>query len=253
MLGLISIVFLLKKDLLKSTLFFTTSILFKPSLVVFLPIMSIIWVLQKHQIKDWAISFLASSSLIILVSFWFHSRLDFPIWLINLYSQKILPGEIGYLTANAFNLWYLINPGKVLDSTKFLGIQARIIGYLLWSAVVLIVLIKSKKELTKEKKIFMLLAISSLSAFLFFTRIHERYLYPFFPITTILIGFMPEMITAYVTLSAVFLLNMYNLFWAPGIPFLQNTLSNTQTPIVLSFINLLIFGLVFILGIIRKK
>jgi Gpi18-like mannosyltransferase len=253
LLGLISIIALLNKKLIPSILFFVLSILFKGSLMIFLPILLIVWILQKHNFREWVKAILISGFAIILITVWFHPSLDLPIWLFNLYTQRFFPGEIGYLTANAFNLWYLINPGRVLDSIKYFGITAHTIGYITVSIIVIALIAKKQKTLKQEKTILLMLAVMALSTFLFFTRIHERYLYPFFPVATILVGLVPEFIIPYVVLSFVFLLNMYNLFWAPGIPILENILIKTALPNILSVINLFIFSSFFVWAIIKEQ
>lgn len=244
--GLISIFYLFKKDLVKSVLFFVISILFKGSLTIFLPVLIVVWILQKHKINDWMKAIIISGIFTVIVSIWFHPEINLPIWLLNLYTQRFFPGEIGYLTANAFNLWYLVNPGKILDNTKYFGVTAHAIGYLISLILGIILIYKKRKSLLKEKTILIMLAISALISFLFFTRIHERYLYPLFPIATILVGLIPEFIIPYVILSFVFLLNMYNLFWVPSIPFLQNIMMTSQLPTILSAVNLIIFIGVFV-------
>jgi Gpi18-like mannosyltransferase len=241
LLGIISIFFLINKKLIPSVLFFTMSLLFKGSLVIFLPLLLLIWVVQKHTIKEWLRAILISAFFSLIITIWFHPYFDLPLWLLNLYTQRFFPGEVGYLTANAFNLWYLVNPGKVLDNSLYYGVSAHTIGYVISILISVFLLIKTKASLTKEKTILFLLSAMALSSFLFFTRIHERYLYPFFPVATLLIAFIPELIFPYLIFSFIFLLNMYNLFWAPGIPFLENSLLNTSLPVVLSIINLLVF------------
>lgn len=240
LLGLLSVYFLLKKKLIPSMFFISLSILFKGSLVIFIPIILVVWIYQKHSIGKWLLSFIYSLIPVILISFLFHHQFDLPIWLFNLYTNKIFPGEIGYLTANAFNFWYLVNPGRVLDNTSYFGLQAHLWGYLISLIAGAIIVIRLLKNKTQETVLFSL-SMMALISFLFFTRIHERYLYPFFPIMTILIGLNKKYIFPYLILSLVFLLNMYNLFWAPEIVTIHNVLSSSQLPIILSIINLVTF------------
>jgi len=248
-LGLTSVYFLIKnprpssqvnKNLIYSMFFLTLSLLFKGSLVIFVPILLTYAILQKYNFGSWIKAVLISSAVAILIIVWFHSNLDLPIWIINLYTKQILPGEIGNLSANAFNFWYLINPGKVLDSVKYFGLSARLWGYSITITFIAIIIFKLRQD-KSIKALLYSLAMTAFASFLFMTRIHERYLYPFFPLATILIGFIPELIFPYIILSIIFLLNMYNLFWAPGIPALENILRTTQFTSILAVINLVIF------------
>ncbi len=245
--GLVSILALLRKDLKFTVLFIVISLLFKGSLIIFLPVILLVLILQKHSMEKWIKAFLLSGVVTVLITFWFHPSIDLPIWLFNLYTNRFFPGEIGYLTANGFNLWYLVDPGKVLDSVKYFGFTAHTLGYLITFVILGTVILKTKEKILEEKTILFLLAISALTTFLFFTRIHERYLYPFFPVATLLIGFMPEFFIPYLVLTFTFLLNMYNLFWAPGIASLVSTFENTQLPSIVSLTNLVtLFSSVFL-------
>lgn len=253
LLGLISIYFLLKKRLIPSVLFIVASLLFKGSLTIFLPVLIIVWILQKHGIKDWLKAFGYSLLLVAAVSVWFHPQIDLPIWLYNLYTQRFFPGEIGYLTANAFNVWYLVNPGKVLDSVRYFGMSAHLIGYLAFVASMGLIILRKRKSLMEERTILMFLAMSALASFLFFTRIHERYLYPFFPVATLLVGLIPELTFPYIVLSLTFLVNMYNLFWAPGIELIRKMLETTFLPAGLALVNVLIFTVLFFWVMKQKR
>ena len=245
LLGLISIIFLLKKDLIKSLVFITLSVLFKGSLTLFIPIILIYAIFQKYSIKKWLLAISCSLLVIILASVWFHPKWDLFIWLVNLYKNRIFPGEIGYLTANSFNLWWLVNPGKTLDSTLYFGVSARIWGIAV-VLMVMVVLVFFLRKRQNEKRLFISLAVISLVSFLFMTRIHERYLYPFFIPATILLASIPGILIPYLILSLTHLLNLYHLFWAPGIPVLEKLTLIPAFPIILSIINIAIFGYIIL-------
>ncbi len=245
LLGLISIYFLFQKKLVKTLLFLTLSLLFKGSLAIFVPILFFYAVWQKYSLNIWIKGILVSGLAVILISVWFHPSFDLPIWLVNLYLRQVLPGEIGDLSANAFNFWYLVNPGKVLDSIKYFGVAAHTWGEIISLSLLSFFVFKLNKNRNK-RTFFYALSLTALTTFLFMTRIHERYLYPFFPVATILVGLIPEFMIFYIILSLTFLLNMYNLFWAPGIPILESTLKTTQLSNVLSIVNLLVFLVLFI-------
>ena len=240
LLGLIAILQLFKKNFYRFISIFTTTLLFKGSLVIFIPVLFWLILKQKYSIQKWIKGLLASLFLIVLSSIWFHPKIDLFSWLIKLYKDRILPGEIGYLTANAFNFWWLVDPGKIFDSTLFLGLSARIWGYLFTLSLIILLIARFKKDFT-EKKIFIALILTTLSSFLFMTRIHERYLYPFFPISTMLLVKLPLFWIYYTVLSLTYLLNMYHLFWAPSIPFLESIFRNSWFMDSIAIINIIIF------------
>lgn len=232
LLGFTGILFLLRKNLPAFATFFTLSLLFKGSLIIFIPILLCISIWQKYKTREWLHAVGHVLFWTILVAVWFHPQADLFIWLANLYNIRILPGEIGYLTANAFNFWWLVDSGKTLDSTIYFGLPARIWGFIFTSGGIAVVIYWLRKNLS-DKNIFFALSLISLISFLFMTRIHERYLYPFFPSATILLGFNPEFSIlyaigssfAYSLFSIVHLLNLYNLFWVPNGLFLEHALT----------------------------
>lgn len=242
LLGLAAVLFLIERKSIGFAIFMTLSLLFKGSLAIFLPIILVYVIWQKFSFKEWLRAIFASAITICLVSVWFHPGVDLFVWLINLYSTRILPGEIGYLTANAFNFWWLVSPGKILDSTVYFGLSARIWGYLISLGIIIALTIWLKKRKFEEKYLFLAFAITAITTFLFMTRIHERYLYPLFPMATIVLGFFPTAIVPLVILSVVNLLNLYYLFWAPSFAFLENLLKIDQTKNILSIINLLVWA-----------
>ncbi|KKQ25768.1 MAG: hypothetical protein US62_C0005G0012 [Candidatus Woesebacteria bacterium GW2011_GWA1_37_8] len=240
LLGLAAIFSLLNKKLTKFGVLFTLSLLFKGSLAIFVPFLFLVALLQKYSLKVWLNTFIYASFTVVLVSLWFHPGIDLFSWLFNLYSTRFIPGEIGYLTANAFNFWWLINPGKYLDSNVFMRVPYRIWGVLIFVVSTILVSYKSFRNTTNANIVFSL-AITAISAFLFMTRIHERYMYPFFPVATILLLYYPKLIYIYAILSATFLLNMFNLFWIPELPLIRSLLETEFVPKVLSVVNLLAF------------
>lgn len=251
LLGILSVAFLYKKKLSLSAVFFTASVLFKGSLLIFLPLWLIVSIQQKHTQQLWIKAFLFSILLFIIVTLPFHPQIDLPIWFYNLYTNRFLPGEIGSLTANAFNLWWLVNPGQVLDNTLFFGIPARLLGIILTVSFALPILWKAKYSSNKSG-LWLSFGLLSFISFMFMTRIHERYLYPFFPLATLSVAFYPWLLLPYVLLSFVHILNLYNLFWAPGIPALENFYLNPHFAEVLSIINLITFLLIYVYFLTRQ-
>ncbi len=241
-LGLIGILALLDKNLSKFSIFMALSLLFKGSLTLFIPILLFIVYKQRYPIKKWWLATFYVLLATFFVSIWFHPRLDLPFWLINLYKDRIFPGEIGYLTANAFNFWFLIDPGKMLDSATYLGLPARLWGFSIVIIGMIFIILWLKRK-TDDRRIFISLIVTSLLSFLFLTRIHERYLYPFFPYGTVLLGLTPNFWIFYVVYSITHLLNLYHLFWAPPFSFLEALYKNSPLALFISVVNLITFTL----------
>jgi len=239
LLGLLGIIALFNKKLVLTSVYFTLSFLFKGSLAIFAPVLLFVAVKQKHTLNAWMKAVLAFVAVMVCVSLWFHPKFDLFIWLINLYRERILPGEIGYLTANAFNFWWLVDSGMTYDSVKFAGLTVRIWGYLISLGLIAPLLVKLKE--TKKENVIYALCLSALITFLFMSRIHERYLYPFFPVATILTAYRPKLLIPISILSLVHLMNLYHLFWVPNFSLWENFYQNQKFMSVLSLIHIIIF------------
>jgi hypothetical protein len=146
------------------------------------------------------------------------------------------------LNGNAFNLWALIFSIDLSKSefTRVLGLTYQLWGrllYLIFLIPIWIKFIKSKLTLTN---LLMALTISAFGSFIFLTNMHERYLYPIFPLITILF-FLPKpkiTIKEIILLSSIHFLNLYKLWYYPLIKPLKFILdfSNSLLCRLLSFI-----------------
>lgn len=247
--GLVAVFSLLNKKLMLFAFWFMLSLLFKGSLAIFAPILFFVALWQKHPLASWVKAGVVSLLVVFITSVWFHPQIDLFSWLVNLYQTRILPGEIGFLTANAFNFWWLVDPGRTLDSTVYFGLPARVWGFGLALTGLILILAWLRKRFS-DKAIFYSLVATSLITFLFMTRIHERYLYPFFPYGTMLLGMVPGFALPYSILSITHLLNLYHLFWAPSIPSLEALYTTSWLATILFLVN--IATLFWILRLGRK-
>jgi len=225
------------------SIWFTLAFLFKGSLLIFVPVLLILIIKQRYPFRDYILATFYMLLTTFVFSVWFHPQIDFPVWFIDLYANRILPGEIGYLTANAFNFWWLVDSGKTLDSTIYFGLPARVWGQLVALGGISGISYWYYKGKNSDKRVFIALALSSVLTFLFVTRMHERYLYPFFPIATILLGLIPTILIPYIIFSVTYTLNMYHLFWMPSLQPLERLFKSSTFPaMIISLINLLTFG-----------
>jgi len=92
-------------------------------------------------------------------------------------------------------------------------------------------LLKYKEKLLTPKKILLLFTIVALCTFLFMPKMHERYLYPVFPLFAAYIFLETKrkvLIVIYLMLSLLHLLNLY-IVWHPiPISLLSYTVLNNQ-------------------------
>lgn len=250
--GLWSIYLFWQRRPLWATFIFSTSLYFKGSLLIFLPVISIL--LWQSKANWW------KKLLVILLPPIFFSYLSFPFvkwmspvpWLYHLYRDRVFGHQGNMLTANAFNLWAFLFGIDFSrnDLGLFLGLTFKRWGqviFILTSLPVLVTLWRQKKE--RIEVVFWALALTAIFSFIFLTNMHERYLYPAFPYLTLLLFLIPNFGWFYGVASLIFFLNLYHLWYVPEIRWLRLLF----TPLVIKTLSLgnLVFGFWFILRFFR--
>lgn len=220
---------------------FALTLLFKATLITFLPIIVLMFWLKKISFKQILLSILAFLVAVWVVSKPFAVGPVYP-WLFNLYTTKIVTGELPLLTANTFNFWNIFFGQSMLkDSIVVLGLKASTIGFILFIVFSIKPIYDLYRKFTLKQVLFALVFIT-FSAFLFLTRMHERYLYPIFVPLLILTAVQRKLVGVYVVLSVLMLLNMYNGWWVPKITILMNFVANG---LVEKSISLVFIGIFF--------
>ncbi len=192
---------------------------------------------------------LAGPAAMLAVSIPFHPHLNLPIWLVNLYTQRILGGESAFITVIAFNFWNLIYaPDFVPHTISFLGFPANIVG---WAIVVVFLVVLTFRLFKNPKSVnlFWLMALLSFTVFLFAPKMTHRYLYPAFPLISIVLVYLKKakvIWTAYAVMSVCYLVNLYYKWWAPGNLWLESFYTDANTKII-SIVYLAVFALLFVL------
>jgi Gpi18-like mannosyltransferase len=229
LLALLGIYLTFKKKYFLGIIIFLSTFLFKLSLIIYLPIFGL---LLLKRIKDWRQFILPTVTFLILINL---LAIPFKLdgfnsfqWIWYMYTNRVLPRQGSMLNGNAFNLWSLIFSIDISKSefSQVFGMSYQLIGrilYLLFLIPVWFKFIKNKLTLTN---LLHALVLSAFGCFIFLTNMHERYLYPIFPLISILVVlpkpvFKLKMI---IILSLIHFLNLYNLWFYPFIPFLKDIL-----------------------------
>ena len=230
-----SLIFLFEKRLVLSGALLGASLITKaswsPALLVYL-----VFAVRKFPKKFWLFPVsVGISSLLLFAPF--HPRLDLPVWLTRLYLERILPGESAFITVNAFNFWHVFFPiDRVPDTTPFLGIPANIFSIVLLLLLFTVTLRSVWKNPTEQNLVNQMLIVY-FGFFLFSIRMHERYMYPLFPLLSWLLVTGRKIWIQYVVLSFTFLANQYNMWFAPTMLFFISLYTPLFTK-ALSVINL---------------
>lgn len=219
----LSVFLLWKKHFFIAVLSFFLSLYFKGSLLIFLPFF-LIYFLQSELVWWKKIMYLAVQPIIFSYLSWPFVRWMGPIpWTYHLYRDRIFGHQGNMLTANAFNLWAIIFGIDFSrdDLGVFLHLTYKQWGMLISGLTILPSIIRLILRRVDLRVFFASLVITSFASFLFLTNMHERYLYPVFPYLTVLIFLFPKLKWFYILLSLVFMLNLYNLWYVPGIKLIQ--------------------------------
>ncbi len=205
-----SILFLTQNQIILGLIFFTLALLTKQTAIVFIPVLMVI-IFKAKAIKQ-IITGALLSALLIWVFFLPFNLQDWAFYPIKFFIENI-GGQIHQhiASANALNLWFLLGFTETSDSKTFGLLSMRNLGNLFGYSLVVVISYK----LYRFKKInlsegLMAAALINFAAFLFFTRIHERYLFPS------LIFMLPEVLKKKLSILVylvVSFISFINLFW----------------------------------------
>lgn len=237
-----------------SVLAFATAWVIKPQAIFFTPVLILFFLITEKPIRK-VTSILTFLFTLILIYFPF-----FPTNPISglIYVNKNSATLFNCTTCFAFNFWGIFGNWQN-DLQTFI-----MIPYVYWGMIFLFVILlpilffKPFRLRFKPPYFYFTAAISIMAFFMLSTRMHERYLFPFFPFlllaaimlrSKILIGF-------YIFMSGLHLLNLYlpyayynNLAKITNLP-VNNLINNFSS---LSFISFLSFILLFIYYLIYVK
>lgn len=247
LLGLLGIWGVWKKKYFWGILAFLGSLYFKLSLIIFVPLLGLMFWQKKKDWKRIMIVGLAAFSFFLLISLPFVHHGNVFSWLWYLYTNRVLPRQGDMLSGNAFNFWTLIfgQDLSLRENVPFLRLTAQFWGkvlFLLFSGLATLLLF-FKKGKRKFLDYLWLGMAYAFSAFLFLTNMHERHLYPVFPLLAVLAAKDKRLLKVFTVLSGIHFINLYNLWWYPRCDFLVALLTgfNNFLPRLLSLVNIGIF------------
>lgn len=207
---------------------FLISFAFKLSLFIYFPVFLVVLVKQYRDYKKILLSFLFSILFFILISIPFSGDKKPLEWLWYMYNGKVFTRQGSMLNGNAFNFWFILFGADFSKSefTKFGSLSYQFWSRLVYVAVSIPVIWKFFKSKFSFINIISSLMIFAFGAFIILTNMHERYLYPIFPILTVLVLLKKPFLKlpSLIILSLIHLLNLYNLWFYPEIIFLKNFL-----------------------------
>ena len=241
--ALLTIVSLPNHKYFQALTYYFISIMTKATFVPITPILLIQSIKQRISLK----TSLLLIFLVILYSYilgFFFIDKNPAIWLFNLYTRKIIQGAVTlpYINLNAFNFWGIVlGLERVEDNLQILRLSLKTWAYLISLPFLLLIL----RKFTKGAELIHTVIILYFTIFMFFPRVHERYLYPAIALFPLLLVQKPKLKKIYLVASFIFFLNLYHWWWFPNIPPLVFLLDLELVERLLSFANLTIFFLLF--------
>ena len=208
---------------------FLLGFLFKMSLIIYLPIFGLLLIKRIKDFKKFIIPIISFIIFVYLIAIPFTLDGFNPFrWLWYMYTNRVLVRQGSMLNGNAFNLWSLIFGIDLSKSefTKIFGLSYQLIGRSFYILSLIPIWLKFVKNKLTLPKLFTALVLSAFGCFIFMTNMHERYLYPVFPLISVLI-FLPKTkftLKELIGLSLIHFLNLYNLWFYPFFQPLKNFL-----------------------------
>ncbi len=243
--SLSGLLLLLNKRYFWGIFLFLSSYLFKISLIIYLPVFLIILFIHRRDWSKWLLPFFSFLILLLLLPLPFSGFPNPFSWLIHLYRDLVFNRQGQMLSGNAFNLWGLFfgTDLTLRNNILIFGLPASLLGqflFIIFSLPALLIFIRQKITLASTSRLLFIIVFTS---FVFLTNIHERYLYPIFPLFPLLYLSRFLSLFSIILLSSIHLVNLYNLWFYPNIPILRSTLefSNFLLPRLLSLLVLGIF------------
>lgn len=235
------------------SVFNTLSFLIKPLNASILPV-TIIKSIKSFSIKK------NFQALLLAVCLWYVISIPFFLNDPILGVFKLLSKSLSvypYASINAYNFWGLFG-WWTSDTIEIFGQQLHTWGFIFYFLLLLVILspyLKKQAKNIKEMNYFACM-LSSFGFFLFLTRMHERTLFPFFALLTIVVFIQKSryLLFTYIILSAIYFLDIfysyyyYNFVFQKN-PIMQNLLFEVARNyrVLFSSMNILAFAIMLFL------
>ena len=228
---MLSLFFATRKNVIASIISFAISIYIKFSLLPLVPFYFVfLFFISGRNIKRILAGVVLSIALILLATLLVSPN---PLTWILAEFPVIARGELQNMTIASFNFWWMVlcfpNVGHAhipLITDIFMGLSLGTWGYIFFGTLTLPLIYFQLKMQEKMplKTVFLIFSIVALLAFLFLPGMHDRYMYPVFPLLAVSVSLLKNM-KVYITFLLLFtLFNLINVIysWYP-IPLSSNT------------------------------
>lgn len=235
-----ALIVLIEKKLNYAVVLFTIAVLMKPQGIFFLPII-LFELIKRRSLKDLINTFIYGSVTAILIILPFSFTQE-PLWIINKFISTAQ--EYPAVVMNAFNLFGLLG-ANFKDGSNIMFIFSYNTWGLIFAALILIyvgyIYIKGKHVALPIISALIL----NIGAFVFTTKMHERYMFPAIAIAIMAIIYLKDkrLLIVLVTLCITIFANIHILFYRMLLYGVEAAHFSPHDPLLLIFslINVLLF------------
>lgn len=220
----------------------TIAFALKPQTIAFAPLLGLLIVLKTKPL-EWIRSFLIFLVTLLLIYLpFFPTNPFFGL----LYVNKNSAGLFNCTTCFAFNFWGIFGNWQN-DLQTFITIPYVYWGIIFLFVVLIIIFLKPLSLKLRPPYFYLTTAITMMAFFMLLTRVHERYLFLFFPflLLSAIILKSKILIIFYIFMSALYLLNVYIPY-----AYYNNRLQITNLPVNYLIDNFKFFSLISFLSFI---
>jgi len=220
----------------------TLGLLLKMQTIIFFPLV-IFLIYKKYKFKKLILSLVYAGSTFILISlpFILSGKVSRILEVTIEKGQTAYP----YISASAFNIWWIptLVKGRLNDyGLIFNLISYKLLGLILFSLSYLFILYFLHKK-SDSASIWLATAFIALIFFMLPTEIHERYLFPFFALMSIIWLTRKKLWPLYIGLSLTFFINLVCFISPLAPPYELQNIQNFLISIseVMTVINIALF------------
>lgn len=230
-----------------SLVIFTLGLLIKPTTLVYLPIYGYL-LYQRFPLQK-ILAGLFWSNLVFWLSFLpFFQHGNLALFPYQIFVNRILTTQsIQNINNSALNAWLLIpNATQLKDLTPAVfNLSFRQVGYILTAIAYLSIFLLYRRWPKKPLSFFLAQFLTSLAAFLFLTRMHERYILLSLPFLVIITVIRKRFLFCYWLFSGIAFLNIYKSFAIPKVEFIMNGFSQGYLQIIFSCLTVMVMFIIW--------
>lgn len=253
---MLALFFLTSRHYFLSVLGVFLSLYIKFSMLPLLPLYFIILFLTGAR-KKVILSIVGAIAVILLITLPISRK---PVqWLFD-YTIHNGAGKNSNVTSNVYNFWWLVIAPKINSITVSAGDTFFITSYLVWGYILFGIFFgplvygvwKIKDTILKPEYLYGFFAAVAFIFYIFLATMHERYLFPLFPLLAIFVGLRKEYVWIFFAVSTIHFINLISVWQYIPLPGQVNDVFLSQIFSWVMSLCLVTIGLLFYTKILKQ-